>query len=87
MEWGIDGGDILQVAAFLVAAVIFVLRIDKQLGIMKAEMKALEGRVNTLEEGLRDDVREIKDTINANARDSKDNFKAVFERLDHKADK
>lgn len=76
MDWSITGGDVLQVLAFVVMAVIFVLRIDKQVGIMKAELQALEKRLNTVEQGVASDIKDIKNTLGK-----------VFDKLDKKADK
>jgi len=76
MDWSITGGDILQLGGFLIAAAVFVMKLNTQISVMRAEMKALERRVDGLEQGIREDIREIKNTL-----------QAVFDRLDRKADK
>lgn len=76
MDWSVTGGDLLQAGAFIVIAVVFVMKIDKQLAVMKAELKALEQRVNALEKRIHEDILEIKATL-----------KGMAARMDAKQDK
>lgn len=76
MNWSVTGGDILQVVGFAVVALVYVMRIDKQIGIMRAEMMALDKRVSTVEQRIHEDISEIKGTL-----------RRLADRMDGKADK
>lgn len=65
MDWSVTGGDILQLLGFLVAVVVFVMKMDKRLGIMQAELKAQEKRLDSFERGLIDTRHELTEAVTA----------------------